>query len=180
MVVSWDPAGRHTGTGGNVGLKRYPDGGLWSRTDPVAGERRFGFSGNSGDQFSWVQTASNAVETAVVSLPGGVTLHEHVNGTSRWTLGNLHGDTAAMVDQAGVKQGVTLRFGPFGEPLTTTPGTADVFAGTADPGWLGALSRLTDTQESDTRKQLVRMGARPYSPYLGRFLAVDPVEMRCI
>lgn len=28
----------------------------------------------------------------------------------------------------------------------------------------------------DTRKHLIHMGARPYSPHLGRFLAADPVE----
>jgi RHS repeat-associated protein len=51
-----------------------------------------------------------------------------------------------------------------------------VYAGTADPGWLGTHSRLTDTQNADTRRQLIHMSQRPYNPYTGRFLTTDPIE----
>lgn len=42
-----------------------------------------------------------------------------------------------------------------------------------DYGWLGQHQR---SYEHAGALSIVQMGARPYSPMLGRFLSVDPVD----
>src|SRR5205807_5339420 len=77
------------------------------------------------------------------------------------------------------KQASDLRnYTPYGEPLDTS-GTSTPDAvpnnqpGEMDYGWLGQYQRPYEHAGS---LSLVQMGARPYSPLLGRFLSVDPVE----
>lgn len=69
-------------------------------------------------------------------------------------------------------------FTPFGEPLTTGGAVdpdhvPDNAPGQMDHGWLGQHQR---PYEHAGALSLVQMGARPYSPLLGRFLSVDPVD----
>jgi RHS repeat-associated protein len=81
-------------------------------------------------------------------------------------------------DSAGHQQGPLRNYTPFGDPITPT-GTVDPDAdpdtqpGQSDYGWLGQHQRPHDHAGT---LNLIQMGARPYTPQLGRFLAVDPVE----
>lgn len=74
----------------------------------------------------------------------------------------------------GKQVGDLRTYGPFGESLTTTnDGMSDNQPGQMDYGWLGQHQRPV---EHAGALMAVQMGARPYSPLLGRFMSVDPVE----
>ena len=77
---------------------------------------------------------------------------------------NAHGDLAAEASVSGIRTAAHTS-DPFGAPLEATP------ADTTVERWTGQWDKKLDTTTG-----LIEMGARPYDPVLGRFLAVDPVE----
>jgi RHS repeat-associated protein len=95
------------------------------------------------------------------------------NGVSperTWSYANLHGDVTATADNSGTRTWIGW-YGPYGENPAGTSPTNTASSGTS-LGWHGTHQRLTD-------RDLIHMGARPYAPSLGRFLAVDPIEGGC-
>jgi RHS repeat-associated protein len=74
-----------------------------------------------------------------------------------------HGNLAAEANPSGT-QTANHTYDPFGGPLDTVPANTTVhrFTGRWD-------------KQYDTTTSLVLMGARPFDPGTGRFLAVDPV-----
>jgi RHS repeat-associated protein len=89
----------------------------------------------------------------------------------------VRGDLTLTTDAAGVQIGDLRTYTPYGEPLTTAgvvdpDNVPDNQTGQFDYGWLGQHQR---PYEHAGALSLVQMGARPYSPLLGRFLSVDPV-----
>src|SRR5581483_3558025 len=77
---------------------------------------------------------------------------------------NGHGDLAAEADASGTRT-VLHTYDPFGAPLDAQPADQTVHR------YTGAFAKQYDTASS-----LILMGARPYDPALGRFLAVDPID----
>jgi RHS repeat-associated protein len=77
---------------------------------------------------------------------------------------NGHGDVAAEANASGGRT-AAYTYDPFGMPIDQVPANATT------ERWLGRWDKKLDTNSG-----LVEMGARPYDPSLGRFLAVDPVE----
>ncbi|TNC24218.1 hypothetical protein FG385_18795 [Amycolatopsis alkalitolerans] len=113
-----------------------------------------------------------------ISLPGGVLYTTPADGTSSgWSHPTVRGDFALATDQARAQVGPLRTYDPYGQPITPT-GTVDPDAvpdnqpGQMDYGWLGQHQRPYEHAGS---LALVQMGARPYSPLLGRFLSTDPV-----
>jgi len=130
---------------------------------------RYGYTGSS-DAPSFVTNSSNAVLEVTFALPGGALLTTR-SGGNVWSYPNIHGDLVATASQSGVKQGSTVAYDPYGNVVAGTlpDNSADDF----DHGWLGEHQR--PLEHEPTLQPIVEMGARQYSPLLGRFLEVDPV-----
>jgi RHS repeat-associated protein len=124
---------------------------------------------SAGASFT-LDASSNIVET-VTSLPGGV-LHTDRGASKVWSYPNLHGDLVATTDNAGVKQGATTCYDPYGNTISGT--IPDNSAGSFDNGWLGQHQKGTE-QEAGL-EPVIEMGARQYSARLGRFIEQDPIK----
>ena len=105
-----------------------------------------------------------------IALPAGVTVTFRSAGNV-WSYPNLHGDIAGTATQTGTKIGTTATFDPNGNQTSGT--TADNSSGNFDNRWLGRHQRPTETEPG--LEPIIEMGARQYSPRLGRFLETDPV-----
>ena len=130
---------------------------------------RYGYTG-SGDAPSLLTDAANTVQQTQYALPGGALLTT-TGAAATWTYPNVHGDLVATASPSGVKQGATTVYDPFGGPVSGAG--PDNSAGGFDYGWLGQYQR--PLEHETTLQPVIEMGARQYSPLLGRFLEVDPV-----
>ncbi len=117
--------------------------------------------------FGAVLDTSGTVIERTIALPGGVILTRRTGGDV-WSYPNLRGEIVATADSSGAKVGPTRHYSPYGESYQAL---VDNAPDDYDVAWTGRRftehAGLTDT---------IEMGARLYSPQLGRFLEVDPVE----
>ena len=174
-TLGYDSSDRHTTTvNGAVTVTYTRDATDRTVARAATGEPtvRYGHTG-AGDTPDLTLDSNNNVTERVVGLPGGVTLTERGGNTAVWSYPNVHGDTLAVADHTGTKQGPTLAYDPYGQALGGIP---DNSAGNLDYAWLGRHQRGT---EHATSLPVVEMGARPYLPNLGRFTQVDPVQGGC-
>ena len=74
------------------------------------------------------------------------------------------GNLAATATTGGTRT-AAYSYDPFGAPNDAIPSNK------LTDRWLGRWNKHLDTASN-----LILMGARPYDPFLGRFLAVDPVD----
>jgi RHS repeat-associated protein len=125
----------------------------------------------TGDTADLTLDAAGNVAEVTTSLTGGAIRTARAGGDV-WSYPNIHGDVVATANVAGAKQGGTRAFDPFGNPLGTST-IPDNSAGSMDYGWHGEQQRPLENQAGIA--SVIEMGARQYSPLLGRFLEVDPV-----
>ena len=170
---TYDAADRHLSTtkaGTTVTYTRDATDRIVERKVGTTVTARYGSTG-SGDAPEFTANAANAVQEITYALPGGALLTTRPTGNV-WSYPNTHGDIVATATQAGVKQGATRVYDPYGNLVTGT--VPDNSAGNFDYGWLGEQQR--PIEHEPTLEPVIEMGARQYSPRLGRFLEVDPVE----
>ena len=120
----------------------------------------------------------SGVESVIYGLPGGAHVRTKPGSTATLTLPGLDGAAVVTLEVPSLGSGAAAvpgstigladRFGPFGEPLVTPAAS-----GTALPtyAWKAAAAQETLPGTSS----ITLMGARPYHPALGAFLAPDPV-----
>jgi len=133
-----------------------------------------------GDTADLTLDANRRLLSRSISLPGEVLYTVFYDGTTQpaWDHPTVRANLSLRTDQNGHQVGGLRDYTPFGEPVTPT-GVVDPDAvpdnspGAFDSGWLGEHQR---PYEHAGALSLVQMGARPYSPLLGRFLSVDPVD----
>jgi RHS repeat-associated protein len=171
-AMVYDGANRHVATTKGSTTVRYGrdvTGRIVERkvNGSVAARYAYSASGDTGDA---TLDASGVVIEATLPLLGGVMLTTRAATGDVWSYPNIHGDVIATANAAGLKQGSTLHYDPFGQPLSSVP---DNSAGSFDYGWLGQHQRPVETEAGIAT---IEMGARPYVPGLGRFLQVDPAE----
>ncbi|MEV7776132.1 polymorphic toxin-type HINT domain-containing protein [Kitasatospora sp. NPDC086791] len=119
--------------------------------------------GDDSDEVRWAveDTTQGAVTRNVSGPDGDLVATTSRTGDVQLQLTNLFGSVVVTTDTALTKPAV-LDFDEFGIPQD---GQAQVRY-----GWLGGKQRSAEAQDGD-----ILMGARLYSPALGRFLQVDPV-----
>ena len=146
-----------------------------SSGDPI-GAVLYGYTA-AGDSAAVTYDSDTRLSSFAVSLPGGVTLTSQ-NPASTWDYPSVRGDIALTATSTGTQLGDLRTYDPFGQPLTAAgavdgQNVPDDLPGKMDYGWLGQHQR---PYEHAGALALVQMGARVYSPVLGRFLQMDPVE----
>ncbi|GIH08296.1 hypothetical protein Rhe02_63630 [Rhizocola hellebori] len=129
---------------------------------------RYGYTGGS-DAPAFAMDTANTVQETTFSLPGGALLTIRAAGNV-WSYPNIHGDLVAIANSAGAKVGATTIYDPYGNQVAGN--VPDNSAGNLDYGWLGQHQRPLEHEAGI--QPVIEMGARQYSPLLGRFLEVDP------
>lgn len=120
----------------------------------------------------------SGVESVIFGLPGGAHVRTAPGSTATLTLPGLDGSALVTVAVPslgsgsaavpGSTVGLADRFGPYGEPLVTPEAAGDALPMYA---WKASAGQETLPGTSS----ITLMGARPYLPALGAFLAPDPV-----
>ncbi|ATE56055.1 LamG-like jellyroll fold domain-containing protein [Actinosynnema pretiosum] len=182
--LSWDGADRNIGlrsTGSapaNVSYSRDSEDRIVQRQATQGDARadvRYGHTGG-GDTSEYSMNGSDKrLLSRSTSLPGGV-LHTWTPDSTTVDHPAVRGDLVLTTGGDGKQIGALRTYDPFGQPAglsTDNDGMPDNQPGHMDYGWLGQHQR---PHEHAGALSVVQMGARPYSPLLGRFLSVDPVE----
>lgn len=137
----------------------------------------YSFTG-SGDTPDALLDANGNVMQKYLTLPGDVIVTIKPNSTSAgattYSLPNIHGDVFVTVDADGQLKSTHMT-GPFGEQLPNQVTPQNTAQGTAW-NYVGQHQKLTDQNTSPIAGGIIQMGARLYTPTLGRFLSMDPIE----
>ncbi|HVV12772.1 MAG TPA: PA14 domain-containing protein [Amycolatopsis sp.] len=153
------------------------------RRDATAGDPvtsvLYGYT-SGGDTPDVTCDTNHHILTWTLTLPGGVveTLHNSADPDT-WDAPSVRGDLVWTTDNGATQVGDLHQYDPFGNPLDATTGNTnnqavpDNSPGQLDYGWLGQHQRPYEHAQA---LSIVEMGARAYSPLLGRFLQVDPVD----
>lgn len=110
------------------------------------------------DNPAWIDEGDGTRTVYTTGLDGNM-VASTVGTATTYQLGNLHGDIATTAAAGSTGPGASLEADEFG-----------VTGGSDRYGWLGGKQR-----SAEALGRLVLMGARLYSPALGRFSSVDPV-----
>ncbi|MGH9894220.1 MAG: RHS repeat-associated core domain-containing protein, partial [bacterium] len=134
---------------------------------PLTTVGRYGYPGHD-DNPQFTKNTSGGFIDMTIGLVGNTAYVVTASGIN-YSHANLHGDAVTVTNSTGnrIWTGFT---GPFGESIGTAPPNTNL-SGTSWR-WHGGDQRVTD-------RSIIHMGARPYSPVHGRFLAVDPIEGGC-
>ncbi|MGH3009674.1 MAG: RHS repeat-associated core domain-containing protein [Gaiellaceae bacterium] len=161
--LAWDGFGRlSTATvGSNTVTYTYdPTGALMSRSSSSPSSTT---NYRLGDLFE--TNASGTITTSYTDGPAGdlASFNGPPSGTPTFLYYDAHGNLAAEANSSGT---ITSNhtYDPFGAPVDNVPANQTVHR------FVGRWNK-----QYDTTTGFVLMGARPYDPNTGRFLAIDPI-----
>jgi large repetitive protein len=133
---------------------------------------RFGYAAASNSAPTLVLDASGTVTSMRLGLPGGAeatltpqgdpSTMSHLDLFSGWLTTTGADGTA----QGAGESALAAQYGPYGEPLVTTQTAAPPMS----YGWQAGARNIAIGGAHD-----LTFSARPYHPWLGQFLAFDPV-----
>lgn len=178
-TYTWDSANRLrtiATTGTTITYTRDALDRLTQRTQNSTTTRHT-YNGYS-DSPAGVLNASNTLIEQFHTLPGGVLVTINQTGlTKTWSYPDLKGNYSVTTDNTGTPTTTTrIQYGPWGERLASSTSNIDNATGNLDAGAFGQHGKL---EEDTTQRTIIMMGARPYSPRDGRFLAIDPIKGGC-
>ncbi len=173
-TLSWDGRGRISGSSLNGTTVTYiydALGRLQTRQSVTGGTTsitRYLYVGN-GDAPYFETNANGTITSTPLDGPNGAFAQYNGPPTANtrpqtYLYYSGHGDLAASADLSGNRT-ASYTYDPFGAPNQTPA------ANTLTDLWTGRWHKKLDSATS-----LILMGARPYDPSLGRFLAIDPAE----
>lgn len=176
MTFGWNAAGQNTQIGQSGGsmtnFSRDPVG----RIDARGSAATFLYCGFDSSPCGEVD--SSGLVQAFASLPGGVLLSLQAGGTQIWSYPNIEGDMIATANSSGTLTGGPITYDPFGaEDPAQVP--VDNVNSNVDFGAYGASQILEEHGRETGGTPVLEMGARPYIPSVGRFMAVDPIQGGC-
>lgn len=177
-TVTWDSANRQAATTSSTGAVtsyNYDPLNRVIRQQDGTTTTEYSYPGMTTSSEAILDANGNLLDS-VVPLIGGVTVTVPVAGlaSSTWSYSNLQGDTTLTATDTGTPQGAPLAFDPWGVPLPGSGPVGNTPPGSPSLAAFGAQGKLTDPNS-----HLISMGARPYNPVEGRFLAVDPIYGGC-
>jgi RHS repeat-associated protein len=164
-TFSWDGWGRSSGgtfNGTTVSYVYDAEGGLRQRTGAGGDIRRYLLGGllEADNVGTLTTTYVDGPVGDLASYPGSPASA----GPADYLYYNGHGDLAAEADASGTRTALHT-YDPFGAPLDAPP------VNVTSHRYTGAWDK-----QYDQTNGLILMGARPYDPTIGRFLAVDPID----
>lgn len=171
-TMTYDIASRHLSTtksGSTITYIRDAKDRIVERKVNGSTVARYAYCGAGDSPCATLDGANNVVERTI-GLPGGAAVTKRASGDV-WSYPNIQGSIVATANSAGVKQGATVNYDPFGQLITGT--TPDNQQGNFDNGYLGQHQRMTETEAG---LNVIEMGARQFAPGLGRFMEVDPID----
>lgn len=170
-TLTWDGRGRLNGgtyAGTTVSYAYDALGRLQTRTTTSpSSTRRYLYIGSGQEPIAETNGSGTIQLFHVEGAAGSYKQYEGppASGTTATLLFyDGHGNTIATATNSGARTNA-YSYGPFGEPNETLPTNATV------DRYVGRWHKKYDTASG-----LVLMGARPYDPNVGRFLATDPVD----
>jgi RHS repeat-associated protein len=171
-ALRWDGAGSLLGgtfAGTSVSYTLDALGRLQQRaTSNPATTSRYLYAGASETPFAQTDGTGTVTSFAVLGPMGPIKVFEGAPATQsvpyRMLYYDAHGNRVAEADKNGTRTALTS-YDAFGTPTPAPAASALTY------GYVGRYQRPLDTQSG-----LILMGARPYEPAAGRFLATDPIE----